>query len=240
MVVALITAAGHGTRMGQDVPKQFMNINDKPMIIYTLERFQNNPQIDSIMVVTLSNWFGFVWAYAKQFGISKLKWVVEGGNSGQESIYNGLVTLKNECDKDAVVMIHDGNRPMINDDIINDSLATYEKHGSSVAAIPCVEAVFRSENGLDSETSIPREALYRTQTPHTYTLEKLLWAHNEAKKKGITESAASCTLMHALGEPVYFSRGDEKNFKLTTLSDLDLFKALLLAEKNSKETWLKK
>ncbi len=236
MTVALLTASGQGTRMGQDIPKQFLHVKDKPIIIYTLERFQNNPQIDAIILVTLPNWFGFVEAYARQFNITKLKWVVAGGATGQESIHNGLMELKKHCPDDTVVMIHDGNRPMVDNNIISDSLAVFAKHGSAVAVIPCMEAVFKSEDGLTSTISIPREALQRTQTPHTYTLKKLLWAHEEAEKRGITNTAASCTLMNALGEVVYFSRGSEKNFKLTTLDDIEIFNAFLAAEKSQ---WLK-
>ena len=236
MTVALLTASGQGTRMGQDIPKQFLHVKDKPIIIYTLERFQNNPQIDAILLVTLPNWFGFVEAYAHQFNITKLKWIVAGGATGQDSIRNGLEALAKECPPDTVVMIHDGNRPLVDNNIISDSLAVFRKYGSAVAVIPCTEAVFRSQDGLTSTVSIPREALQRTQTPHTYTLEKLLWAHEQAKKNGITNTAASCTLMNALGETVYFSKGSEKNFKLTTMDDLEIFNAFLAAEKS---IWLK-
>ena len=209
MTVALLTASGQGTRMGQDIPKQFLHVKDKPIIIYTLERFQNNPEIDAIILVTLPSWFGFVKAYANQFNITKLKWIVAGGETGQESIRNGLKALEKECPKDTVVMVHDGNRPLIDNDIISNSLAVFREHGSAVAVIPCTEAVFRSQDGLTSTVSVPREALHRTQTPHTYTLEKLLWAHEEAEKRGIKNTAASCTLMQALGETVYFSKGSE-------------------------------
>ena len=135
------------------------------------------------------------------------------------------------------VMIHDGNRCLVSSEIISNSLAVYKKHGSAVAAIPCVEAVFYSrDGGLSSTTSIPREQLYRTQTPHTYALDKLLWAHEQAAEKGIENTAASCTLMQALGETVYFSKGAEKNMKITTTEDLDLFEVLLHTERT---TWLK-
>ena len=236
MTIALLTASGQGTRMGQDIPKQFLHVNDKPIIIYTLERFQNNPEIDAIILVTLPNWFGFVQAYANQFNITKLKWIVAGGETGQESIRKGLETLAKECPSDTVVMIHDGNRPLVDNNIISNSLAVFREHGSAVAVIPCTEAVFRSHDGKTSTISVPREALQRTQTPHTYTLGKLLWAHEQAKENGITNTAASCTLMNALGETVYFSKGSEKNFKLTTLDDMEIFKAFLVAEKDQ---WLK-
>ena len=126
---------------------------------------------------------------------------------------------------------------MVSSEIISNSLATFKKHGSAVAAIPCVEAVFRSsDDGISSTVSIPREQLFRTQTPHTYTLGKLLWAHDEAKKRNITETAASCTLMQSLGEVVYFSQGSEENLKITTVDDIMIFKALL---NTKKDNWLK-
>lgn len=237
MVVALLTAAGSGTRMGQDIPKQFIHVENKPIIIHTMEAFQNHPGIDAIIVVTIPSWMDVVKAYAKQFNITKLRWVVAGGETGQESIYNGLKALESEISPDDIVMIHDGNRCLVSSEIISDSLATFNKHGSAVAAIPCVEAVFRSnDDGTSSTVSIPREQLFRTQTPHTYSLGKLLWAHDEAEKKGIRNTAASCTLMQMLGEVVYFSKGSEENLKITTVDDMMIFKALLHTKKDN---WLK-
>lgn len=237
MIVALLTAAGRGTRMGQDIPKQFMHVDNKPIIIHTMEAFQNHPSIDAIMVVTLPAWTDVLRAYAGQFNITKLKWVVPGGDTGQESIHNGLLELSKEISENDIVMIHDGNRCHVSSEIISNSIAVYHAHGSAVAAIPCVEAVFRSNNeGTSSTVSIPREQLFRTQTPHTYTLGKLLWAHDEAKNRGITNTAASCTLMQMLGETVYFSKGSETNLKITTVDDMMIFEALLHTRKDS---WLK-
>lgn len=210
MNIALLTAAGSGSRMHQDIPKQFLHINNKPIIIYTMEAFEHNPQIDAMIVITLDSWKDFIWAYAKQFNITKLKWVVSGGASGQESIYNGLMALKAECKETDVILVHDGNRPLITNDIIANSLSVFSKFGSAVAAIPCTEAVFKSADGFSSTISIPREKLFRTQTPHTYTLGKLLWAHEQAKKKNITNTTATCTLMQQLGETIYLSKGSEK------------------------------
>lgn len=237
MNVALLTAAGTGTRMGQDIPKQFIHIDNKPILIHTLEAFQNHPSIDAIIVVTLASWIEVVKAYAKQFNITKLQWVVEGGATGQESIKKGLNELKAHISLDDVVLVHDGNRSMVSSEIISDSLVKFKKYGSAVAAIPCVEAVFRSDDdGISSTVSVPREQLFRTQTPHTYTLGKLLWAHEEAAKKGITNTAASCTLMQQLGEKVYFSKGSEENIKITTTDDLRIFQALLHTKTDN---WLK-
>jgi 2-C-methyl-D-erythritol 4-phosphate cytidylyltransferase len=236
MNIALLTAAGAGSRMNQDIPKQFLHVNNKPIIIYTMEVFEKHPNIDAIIVVCLEGWHDILRAYAKQFGISKLRWVVSGGKTGQESIRNGLLKLKQHCKDDDIVVIHDGNRPMVSKDIISDSIAKFKLYGSAVADIPCVEAVFKSEDGVSSVSSIPREKLLRTQTPHTYTLAKLLWAHEEAEKRSISNTAATCTLMSELGETVYFSAGSEKNIKLTTIDDIEIFKALL---KSQKYEWLK-
>ena len=237
MNIALLTAAGTGTRMHQDIPKQFIHVDNKPVIIHTMEAFQKHPSIDAILVVTLDSWKEVLWAYAKQFNISKLKWVVTGGETGQDSIRNGLNTLKDKYpNKDITIIIHDGNRPLVSSEIISDSLATFAKYGSAVAVIPCTEVVFESENGISSHISTQREKLFRTQTPHTYKLNELLWAHNEAKKRGIKVTAASCLLMKELGKETYFSKGSEENIKITTLDDLKIFKALLHTRQDN---WIK-
>lgn len=227
MNIALLTAAGVGSRMHQDIPKQFLHINNKPVLLYTLEAFQQSPLIDEIIVISLENWKDMIWAYAKQFEITKLKYIVNGGDSGQESILCGLKELAKEHDKNDVVMVHDGNRPMVSQEVIADSLAVYRKYGSAVAAIPCIEAIFESDDGISSDVTFPREKLLRTQTPHTYTLGELLQAHDEAGKKQICNTAASCVLMQKLGKKIYFSKGSEKNLKLTTVEDVETFEAYL-------------
>jgi len=229
MVTALLTAAGTGSRMHMEIPKQFYHVENKPLILYTMEKFQSHPGVDQIVVVTVPAWMDLVRAYAAQYQITKLKWIVPGGATGQESILNGLKKIKEEGGSDDdVVMVHDGNRCMVSQEIISNSLTVFAEKGSAVAAIPCVEAVFRSsDDGESSTISIPREQLFRTQTPHTYTLGKLLWAHEEAAKRGIESTAASCVLMQQLGETVYFSRGSEENLKVTTMDDLHIFEALV-------------
>lgn len=237
MNIALLTAAGTGTRMHQDIPKQFIHVDNKPVIIHTMEAFQKHPSIDAIIVVTLESWTDVLWAYAKQFNITKLQWVVPGGETGQESIRNGLNKLKEVFpDEEVIVTVHDGNRPLVSSEVISDNLATFARYGNAVAVIPCVEVVFESEDGLSSHISTEREKLFRTQTPHTYKLDDLLWAHEEAKKRGITGTAASCMLMKELGREAYFSKGSEENLKITTLDDLRIFKALLHTQQ---DTWIK-
>lgn len=236
MNIALLTAAGSGTRMHQDIPKQFLHVENKPIIIHTMEAFQRHPSIDAIICVTIDSWTDVLWAYAKQFNIDKLKWIVPGGATGQESIRNGLEKLSKECGEDITVLIHDGNRPLISTEIISDSLQVYKKYGNAVAVIPCTEVVFESENGHSSMVSTEREKLFRTQTPHTYKLHDILECHREAEKRGICSTAASPMLMKELGKMTYFSKGSEENLKITTLEDLKIFKALLHTNQDS---WIK-
>lgn len=142
MITALLTAAGIGSRMGQDIPKQFLHVDNKPIIVYTMEVFQRDSNIDAIVVVTLESWVEVLRVYAKQFNITKLKTIVVGGETGQESIQNGIRAIIDFAGEDSTVLIHDGNRPLVSSEIIANSIATFNKYGSAVAAIPTVEAVF--------------------------------------------------------------------------------------------------
>lgn len=240
MNIAMLIAGGKGVRTNQDIPKQFLNINDKPVIVYTLQAFQQHPQIDAIMVVCIDGWQQMLWAYANQFNITKLKWVVNGGNNGQESIKNGIMALNSDesCDPKDLVLIHDAIRPNVSGEIISGCIAECEKNGSAITVIPCAEAMLlRQEDDSNcAGVVIPRDNLARTQTPQAFSLEKLVWAHEEAAKRGITNSTATCTLMIELGETVHFCPGSEKNVKITTTEDLEIFKALLSAKKAE---WLK-
>jgi 2-C-methyl-D-erythritol 4-phosphate cytidylyltransferase len=227
MNIALITAGGRGTRTGFDVPKQFICVNGKPILLYTLEAFQYHPGIDAILVVCLEGWSVILTAYAKQYKITKLRGIVDGGESNQESIFLGLKKLEKTCASDDTVFIHDGNRPLVSQTVINNCFSTFQKYGSAIAAIPCVEAVFRTNDGISSDTNIPRDSLYRTQTPHVYRLGELLDAYREAESRDIHLSVAVCTLMNALGKPIYFAPGSERNLKITTTEDIELFEALL-------------
>lgn len=236
MNIALLTAAGAGTRMGQDVPKQFLTVNEKPIIAYTMEAFQSHPEVDEILVVCLEEWQPMLRAYARQFNISKLLRTVPGGASGQESIYNGIMDLARDHEGSDLILVHDGNRPFVSERIISDCIRTARLYGDAVAAIPCHEAMVLTEDGVISAGNIDRDRLKRTQTPHGFTLGKMCELHRIAKEKGIANTTATCTLMMELGEPVHFYDGSEKNIKLTTLDDMDIFKALLLAKRSE---WLK-
>lgn len=233
MNVALIIAGGVGTRMNQDIPKQFINVYDKPIIIYTLEAFQKHPNIDAIEVVCLEGWHDILKAYAKQFEITKLKGIVNGGINGQESIRNGLYDIEERYgEKDTIVLIHDAIRPMVGPDIISDNIRVCKEYGNAITVIPCTAAMLKTFDGTTSEEQVSRDNLKITQTPQTFFLRDIISAHKEALKIGITNSVASCTLFIELGKKLYMSMGSEKNLKLTTTEDIEIFKALLNAKKD--------
>lgn len=227
MNIAIILAGGSGQRMNQDIPKQFLNVNDKPVIIYTMEAFQRHPDIDAIGVVCLDGWHDILKAYAKQYKISKLEWVVVGGNVGQASIRNGVFEAEKRYSPDDIVLIHDAIRPLVSQEIISDCVVKCKKYGSAIAAVPCNTAVLHIDGNSSSEQIIPRNQLAMTQTPQAFRVGCIADAHRKALELGITNSVASCTLMIELGKRVYFSVGAETNIKLTTQNDLKIFKALL-------------
>lgn len=234
--IALIIAGGVGARMGQDIPKQFINVYDKPVIVYTLEAFQQHPDIDAIEVVCLEGWHDVLRAYARQFGISKLDGIVPGGKNGQDSIRNGLEDIaRRHGDEDDVVLIHDAIRPMVSREIISDNIRVCREQGNAITVVPCTAAMLKTYDSLSSVEQVPRDNLKITQTPQAFFLKDILAAHEEALAKGITNSVASCTMYIELGRKLFMSEGSEKNLKLTTADDLEIFKSLLHTKK---ATWL--
>ena len=236
--IAIIIAGGKGNRMGQDIPKQFINIYDKPILIYTLENFQNHPDIDAIEVVCIDGWHDIVWAYAKQFNITKLKWIVGGGETGQESIRNGVFNLEGKCNDNDNIIIHDGIRPLLEPAVLSDVIIKCNEYGNGVTSLPYNEQIFLIDDEISTTKYIPRETLRRVSTPQAYKFKKLDWAYHEAFEKniGIKGSSYTNTMMVELGERLYFAAGSDKNIKLTTKDDLELFKAYL---KSEKDNWLK-
>lgn len=238
MNIAVIIAGGYGSRMGQDIPKQFINVYDKPILIYTLEAFQKHPQIDAIEVVCIDGWHDILRAYAKQFNITKLKWIVEGGNTGQESIRNGVYNLEDKCNSDDIIIIHDGIRPLVDETVLSDVIIKCKQYGNAVTSLPYNEQIFVIDDDISTTKYIPRETLRRVSTPQAYKFGKLKWAYDQAFEKeiGIYGSSYTNTMMVELGEKLYFAAGSDKNIKLTTKDDLEMFKASIKLEKDN---WIK-
>lgn len=237
--IALIIAGGVGQRTHQDIPKQFINVRDKPIIIYTLEMFQKHPNIDCITVVCLDGWQQILQAYCKQFGITKIESIVTGAETGLLSIRNGLndIATRHMGDDD-IVLIHDAIRPMVSLDIISDNIRVCRQFGNAITVVPCTSVMLKTFDSCTSDDQVPRDNLKITQTPQTFFLKDILDAHREAIEKGIKDSIASCSLYVELGRKLYLSLGEEKNIKITTTEDIEIFSALLGADEN-RPLWLK-
>ena len=232
MNVAIIIAGGVGSRMGMDIPKQFIHIYGKPVIIYTLEGFQRHPEIDAIEVVCLAGWEDTLKGYARQYGITKLKWIVTGGATGQESIRNGVYNLEGALEDDDIAIIHDGIRPMVDSSVLSDVLRVCRLHGNGVTSTPYNDQIFRILDDYSTREYIPRETLRKVATPQAYRYKLLLDAYRRAFAEdiGIRGSAYTNTMMVDLGHTLYFAAGSDKNIKLTSKDDLALFKAYLRME----------
>ena len=229
MTIAIIIAGGSGQRMREEIPKQLIEVDGRPVIIYTLETFEKSPEIDAIAVVCVEGWQEALREYGARYGITKLRWVIDGGATAQESIRNGVFALEGVCRGDDIVVIHDGVRPMVEDFVLTDVLATCRKYGNAVTAMPYNEQIFIADDGLSTTRYIPRETLRRVSTPQAYRFALLDEKYHEAyeKKIGICGSAYANTMMVELGQRLYFAAGSDKNIKLTTKDDLALFKAYL-------------
>lgn len=235
MNIAIIIAGGSGQRMGESIPKQFIKVYDKPVIVYTLESFERHEMIDLIEVVCIDGWHDILWEYANQYNITKLKWVTRGGESAQESIRNGVFNLKDKCNPEDNIIIHDGIRPLVDTEVLNDVIDKCNEYGNGVTSLPYNEQIFVIDDEKSTTKYIPRETLRRVSTPQAYKMDKLIWAYEKAfkEKVGIYGSSYANTMMVELGERLYFAKGSDKNIKLTTKDDLEIFKGYLAAKKEN-------
>lgn len=229
MNIAIIIAGGVGNRMGLNIPKQFVEVKGKPVLAYTLQSFQSHPSIDAILVVCISGWEDDVWAYKEKYGITKLKWIAKGGNTGQESIRNGVYYLKDIVSDNDNIIIHDGIRPLVDKTVVNDILDKCNQYGNGVTSMPYNEQIFLIDDEISTIKYIPRETLRRVATPQAYKYKLLDEKYHEAFEKEIDiyGSSYTNTMMVELGVRLYFAKGSDKNIKLTTPGDLQIFEAMI-------------
>lgn len=226
MNIGLILAAGLDPQFQMDIPKQFVIVENRPVIVYTLQAFQQHAEIDQVIVSCLPGWQEMVKAYAKQFDITKLTAIVEGGADGQESSWRGIQWLAKHGRPDDVVVVHDAIRPLVTQDLISDSIRTCRKKGMGVAAVRSTDTVMMTEDGCSGKESISRYSIRRIQTPQSYRLDYLERMHREAIEKGIIHCMDNNSLLARMGETVYFSKGSDFNIKVNALEDVEMFKAL--------------
>lgn len=234
MNIAVIFAGGSGQRMRtRDIPKQFLEMHRKPIIIYTLELFEKNPNIDAIVIACIEEWIEYLQELLYKYRIEKVKKIVPGGNTGQMSIYNGLVAAEEiSCEKDSIVLIHDGVRPLINDKVINDNIDSVKKNGSAITT-SLVQETILVVNDDESINYVPDRNHSRVaKAPQSFYLKDILEAHKKAQKEGIMNSIDSCTLMKHYGYKLYLVDGPGENIKITTPNDFYVMRAFLDAQEN--------
>lgn len=239
MNIAVILAGGVGARVGAEIPKQYIKILGKPVMVYTLEKFEKNPNIDAIEIVCIKGHVPYVKDLVKEYGITKVKWYSEGGSTFQESTMNGIFDLKDKVSPDDVVLIQFAVSPMITDDIINDSIRVCEQYGNAIAADEMIMCTCIKDDEYSSSKSILRETLVGLNAPWAFKYDVVRSIYEEALEKNILDSLEPHTtsLMFALGKKIYFSKSATSNIKITRKKDLDLFEGYLLLQEKRRELY---
>lgn len=227
--LAIIFAGGSGARMGSGLPKQFIEVNGKPIIIHTLEIFEDHPNIDEIYIACKEDYIAKLQKFVKRFMISKVVSIVPGGATGQDSIYNALCAAAEDNGDDAVVLLHDGVRPCITKELIDDNLICVSEHGSAVTCTALYETPVISDDGKYVEDVPPRSKFYTAQAPQCFYLGEVLAAHHTMREKnpGYEGVVDTCTMMKMLGHDVAIVNGPRGNIKVTTPEDLYTFRAMI-------------
>lgn len=234
MNTALIFAGGTGRRMHSDgIPKQFLELHGKPIIIYTLEHFEKHPEIDSIAVVCISSWIEQLKQMLVRFGITKVKWIVPGGATSQESTRNGLYAIaKDQRPQDTIVLIHDGVRPLITADLIHQNIHLVKECGNAITIAPAIETVITTEDNKVVSNIIDRQKCRVARAPQSFYLADIIAMHERAEKERYTEMIDSASLMIHYGVKLNLIDGPVENIKITTPSDYYTFRAILEEKEN--------
>lgn len=230
--IAIIFAGGTGQRLSNGentIPKQFLKINDKPIIIHTLELFQNHEQIDKIYIAIHPDYYKYMQDLVKHYYITKTAGIVKGGATGQDSIYNALKLAQSENPDDSIVLIHDGVRPNITPEVITLNIDCAEKNGNAITCTSCFETILISENGLNPQHVPYRKHTYAAQAPQSFHLKEIIEAHEVTRKINptYTDIVDSCTLFKTLDKKTYMIPGNRGNIKITTIEDLYILRALI-------------
>ncbi len=229
MNIALIFAGGSGNRMGTALPKQFLKINGMPVLVHTMRLFDRHPDIDRMYLAVPESYIQRAEALVAEYGLSRTRKVIAGGDSAQDTIYRLLREAASENPDDSVVLLHDGVRPFITMDLITRSIKAVEQYGSAVTCIPSYETVIVSEDG-ESVGEVPfRKETFTAQAPQSFFLKDILDAHDQIRKRpeGYENMVDACTILRTLGRPVHMVRGNRGNLKITTPEDVFLYRALL-------------
>ncbi len=234
MNIALIFAGGTGRRMGAaGRPKQFLELHGKPIIIHTLEHFDRHPEIDAIAVVCIDGWIGYLKDQLDRFRIRKVRWIVPGGETSQDSTRAGLKAIAAACDpRDTIVLIHDGVRPLITEKLISDNIAAVKQYGNAITAAPAIETIITVDENEEVEQLIDRQTCRLARAPQSFYLADILEMHRRSQADGYDRMIDSASLMIHYGVKLHLVEGPAENIKITTPSDFYIFKAIREAREN--------
>ena len=225
--VAIILAGGIGQRMGSSIPKQFLEVNGKPIIIHTIENFERNPRIDSVIVVCNPEWIDHVKTLIDKYGLKKVDKVVEGGITSHDSTRNGIFSLRDELGSDDYIVIHDAVRPILPQRAINEMLDVAIREGNASLAIPCYETVIYTDDQVSGDKELDRSKLMRVQTPQAYRYSQILPLYDRAEKENRHDFIYADLVAINYGVRIFFSSGFINNIKVTKPEDLPLCEYLM-------------
>lgn len=237
MNVAIVLAGGTGSRVGADIPKQFIPVLGKPILAYTLECFQQSDEIDAIEVVCHRDWMAQTKDLVEEYGITKTRWFTEGGDTFQESTLNGVFHLKDQLSPEDIVVVSFGVSPLTTQEIIADSIRVCKIYGNAIAAEDMVLCTCIKDDELGTTQNILRETLKGFSNPWTFRYGELVRTYEDAMEQGILDTLEPHTtsVYLALGKKLYFSQTNRKNFKITTREDLEIFEGLMLLKQQKED-----
>lgn len=230
MNIAVILAGGTGTRLGANIPKQFIEVLGKPVLFYTIEAFQNHSEIDAIEIVCLENYIDYMGNLKDNNNFDKVKWITKGGETYQDSVYNGIINLKDKCSDNDIVLVHWGASSFIESDIISDCIKVTKEKGNAISTIPFYPLAGIKSDDEKSSTWIDRDNIACMTSPHGFNYKFIYNLYEESKITGkyYEVEPHTHTLMYHMGETIYFSKGSQANIKITTKEDLNLFEGYLM------------
>ena len=238
MITAMILAGGVGSRVGAERPKQFVEVCGKPILAYTIEIYQKNPQVEAIEIVCHADWIDYLKEMIENYDLSKVKWITHGGETFQKSVINGMEYLKDKLDVDDIVMIHYGAAPFSSQQIVTDGIKVCQEHGMSVSCTPCFQLMGSDDGNGESKRWINRDKQVQICCPQSFKYDYLADIYKRAEEKGLLETVEPHTtsLMYALGDTIYQSYGNQTNIKITTKEDLELFEGYVLLQEKRERT----
>lgn len=237
MNIAVILAGGVGSRVGANVPKQFIEICGKPILAYTVEKFQNHPQIDAIEIVCIKSYLGYMEEMKQKYSLDKVKWIAEGGSNFQESVMNGINHLRDKVQDDDIVLVHFGASPFVEEEIITDAIRVCREKGNAISTTPFYVLSGIKDDDTKSSSWIDRDTIACMNSPHAFRYEYVYELYQKAVKTGAINEVEphTTTLMYKMGQTIYFSYGSQINIKITTKEDLELFEAYVLYKQKKEQ-----